>query len=829
VYEGREIVAIVDAAGARTSLSWARAGNLAEIVTPDGAKTSREHDALGRVVAVHDARGNVQRRTYDGLGRVVRVDEPDGNVRVLERDGEGNVVRAQDRLRDVRLSYGGMSWLVARRDGGLTVQYRYDTEGQLVGVVNERGLEHRFELDAVGRVRAEIAVDGLTTTIQRDAAGRPTQALGPDGKVTTFEHDAAGRRTKTAWADGASTTLEYDAMGRLVRAANFEAVVAFERDLLGRVVTETCTRGDTSHEDRRETVVERRWDHHGRRIGVRSSLGADATIERDAMGDVARVGARQDAQRWEASFVRDVLGAEIDRVLPGGARSYRWRDSLGRISQHWIGREQHSYRTRRYRWDVDDRLLAIEEEGRGELVYAHDSRGALVSAETADGRIEGRYPDEVGNLFASASRSDREYGAAGELRIARTPDGAVALEYDTRGRLSVKREPGGAAWRYHWNDADQLVQVDRPDGTAVAMAYDALGRRLSKNHLGRKTCFVWDGDVVLHEWSEAADVPQRRRSRAESAHADALVAAKAHLQRMFPDAWTPRWHALLANDEGFEQLHAELRERETAGEPKPADDAASPVLTWLFEPGSFAPLARLSASTAHSIVTDHVGTPLVVLDDRGSSRAQFIVDTYGRARTAGAAALCPFRFAGQYADPETGLHYNRFRHYDPATGEYISRDPIGLRGGLRAYAYVDDPTTWTDPLGLSKTAGAGESCSGTSESTDVGPETTALVRFDGEFAARQLLGREPVTPGGRKLMAHAADRMVNPPGGRAPMSMEEVDEVLDSGTRIRKVTSHADGDTITIQHEGLPGKPQVVVDAATGTRVITVVSPKGNR
>ncbi|MDH0893365.1 RHS repeat-associated core domain-containing protein [Pseudomonas sp. GD03985] len=39
------------------------------------------------------------------------------------------------------------------------------------------------------------------------------------------------------------------------------------------------------------------------------------------------------------------------------------------------------------------------------------------------------------------------------------------------------------------------------------------------------------------------------------------------------------------------------------------------------------------------------------------------------------------RFLGQYYDQETGLHYNRFRYYDPDCGRFVSQDPIGLQGG----------------------------------------------------------------------------------------------------------------------------------------------------
>ncbi|HZZ80445.1 MAG TPA: RHS repeat-associated core domain-containing protein [Gemmataceae bacterium] len=65
------------------------------------------------------------------------------------------------------------------------------------------------------------------------------------------------------------------------------------------------------------------------------------------------------------------------------------------------------------------------------------------------------------------------------------------------------------------------------------------------------------------------------------------------------------------------------------------------------------------------------------------------------------------RFQGQQEDAETGLHYNRYRYYDPAMGRFISMDPIGLRGGLNVWRYGPNPTQWLDPLGLTGSDASG--------------------------------------------------------------------------------------------------------------------------
>jgi len=62
----------------------------------------------------------------------------------------------------------------------------------------------------------------------------------------------------------------------------------------------------------------------------------------------------------------------------------------------------------------------------------------------------------------------------------------------------------------------------------------------------------------------------------------------------------------------------------------------------------------------------------------------------------------PLCYQGQYFDAETGMHYKRFRYYDPDAGRFVSQDPIGLAGGVNLYQYAPNPLSLVDPLGLTK-------------------------------------------------------------------------------------------------------------------------------
>ena len=114
-------------------------------------------------------------------------------------------------------------------------------------------------------------------------------------------------------------------------------------------------------------------------------------------------------------------------------------------------------------------------------------------------------------------------------------------------------------------------------------------------------------------------------------------------------------------------------------------------------------ISQSSESELYYAHTDHLGAVSKLSDE--SQQVVWDADRlpFGELDIITGQVEMPLRFPGQYHDEESGLYYNYFRDYDPATGRYIQSDPIGLGGGLNTYAYVGgNPLIWTDPYGLWK-------------------------------------------------------------------------------------------------------------------------------
>ncbi|MCK4841884.1 MAG: RHS domain-containing protein, partial [Methylococcales bacterium] len=103
------------------------------------------------------------------------------------------------------------------------------------------------------------------------------------------------------------------------------------------------------------------------------------------------------------------------------------------------------------------------------------------------------------------------------------------------------------------------------------------------------------------------------------------------------------------------------------------------------------------------IVTDHLGSPRAITDDSGAVLRKISYDSFGNIITDTAPNIeIPFGFAGGLYDKDTEFVRFGFRDYDPVTGRWTARDPIGFSGGdTNLYGYVfNDPINFFDQNGL---------------------------------------------------------------------------------------------------------------------------------
>ena len=149
-----------------------------------------------------------------------------------------------------------------------------------------------------------------------------------------------------------------------------------------------------------------------------------------------------------------------------------------------------------------------------------------------------------------------------------------------------------------------------------------------------------------------------------------------------------------------------------------ADGTAAREVQWVYEPGSFRPLAQVEGkgdvTRLHYIITDLAGTARELCSEEGEVHWRGEQGLWGAHReerrpiplrrylgdAANEEVYCELRYQGQLYDAETGLYYNRHRYYDAESRQYISPDPIGLGGGIRPQGYVHNPLEWVDPFGL---------------------------------------------------------------------------------------------------------------------------------
>lgn len=655
-------------------------GKPTRVTQPDGVWTRMHYDSADRLTSVEDAAGNRINYVLDGAGNRLREEV---------RDSSGVLRRSLDRLFDT----ASRNTRVTGASGQAT-QLRYDAVGNLLETENPAGTvststydgagrptkqiddlgginaEMRYEYAADGQVERVVDPKGLATTYARDGFDQLVTQTSPDTGVTQFTYNRLGNPLSRTDGRGVTSQYEYDAVGRTtaVRFVDPAADIQYiydqpsgqcpvgERAGVGRLSSMVDSSGRTDYcysavgdlvrrvqvVDGQPLVLRYAYAPSGRLHSMTYPDGSLVDYGYDALGQVSSVGVTP------AGGTREVLlqGAQ---TLPFGPEQ-SWTFGNGR-------RLERSY-------DLDYRPLTISDDRDGlNVAFGFDGAGNIASL--IDGGPQGQ-------------GATLDYDALGRLTAFKDAQTGVAIEqysYDATGnRLTFGNSAGVQVYLYAAG-SHRLMSVD-----GVARTYDAMGNMLTSG-----------GD-----WQYAYDLAGRLGSATRAGSAQASYRHNAAGQRVLQQVGTDK--KLHLHGEGGEWLGS-----------YGATGTPAQQVVWL---GS-RPVGLIQAGKVLYIESDHLGSPRAVIDperDVAVWRWSLLGEAFGNGASAedpdqdGTHQIFDLRFPGQVADDASGLTYNYFRDYEPATGRYAQSDPIGLLGGASTFGYVlSSPLSGRDAFGLQAT------------------------------------------------------------------------------------------------------------------------------
>ncbi|MCM2494318.1 DddA-like double-stranded DNA deaminase toxin [Burkholderia glumae] len=666
-------IAHVDALGGRKTFEWNRLGELVAYTDCSGKTTRNFYDAFGLPLARENALGH--RVTFDlrPTGEARRVTYPDGSTESYEYDAAGLMIR--------HVGLGGRTQIALR-----------NARGQIVEAIDPAGRRTCYRYDAEGRLR-ELQQGHARYAFTYSAGGRLTSETRPDGVRRRFEYGEAGDLAAldiVGAADDATANdrpvrtirFERDRMGNLCAQHTPTEVTRYTRDTGGRLLEVACvpTAAGLALGIAPDTLTfeydkaGRLSAEHGANGSVRYTLDALDNVMKLALPheqtlQMLRYGSGHVHQircgdQVVSDFERDDLHRELTRTQ-GRLTERTAYDLLGRKIWQSAGFQPDALARgqgqvwRNYGYDAAGELAESHDSLRGSTQFSYDPAGYLTQrVNTADRQLESFAWDAAGNLLDDAQRRSRGYVEGNRLRMWQN----LRFEYDPFGNLATKLRGANQRQQFTYDGQDRLVAVRTQDARGVVetrFAYDPLGRRIAKTDIVRDARgvalreetkrFVWEGlrlaqevrDTGVSSYVYSPDAPYTPAARVDAVLAEAMAAAAIEQARQA----TRIYH-----------FHTDV-----SGAPQEATNEAGDIV-WAGQYSAWGKVAPNQHAPAR-------------------------IDQ-------------PLRYAGQYADDSTELHYNTFRFYDPDVGRFINQDPIGLMGGLNLYQYAPNSIAWTDWWGL---------------------------------------------------------------------------------------------------------------------------------
>lgn len=676
-----EPLTYTDAAGQTTIYTYNTRGQRTSMTDPLGNVTRYTYDANGRLANVVDALGHVAASfTYDAYGRVASDTDSQGYTRRYAYD-------ALDRLTQITYPDGTArkyTWnkldLAATTDRqGKMTQYAYDAERNPVQITDPLGRITQYGYYPNGTLHTLTDPKGNITTWNRDLESRTIAKTYADGRGDSLAYDKASRLVAMTDALGQTKRYRYDQANLLTGigydgAVNPTASVAYRYDpAYGRLVGMDDGLGTTTFSYVPVGAL------GALKLAMEDGPYNNDTIQYsyDAAGHVIKRSTDK-----EDAFVYDPLGRVTQETNPLGSFAYHYLGDTDQLVKRDLttpsGRPGLSLRNA-YDPNVGDRQLhqMAYDEGRSHrptayLEYRHSPEHLVLSRLEADednpvaryqrfaydaayrltgvdglgrkGDAEYGY-DDADNLLHVDRRNHSFLATANALNQLATVDG-TARTYDADGNLL-----SDGAYQYAWDAENRLIGVTNLANQHVtAFKYDGLGRRLVDDEQDSggtltETRTLWCGTQVCQS-----------RDGNDGVKADHYDQGEYHAQGI----------AYCDRDE------------------KRDDDHDAPANT----------------NVALYYVRDALGSVIGVTDASGREVGVAHYDAYGMIESSHGVRP-DFGYAGMLRHPETGMYLTLYRAYDPRAGRWLSRDPIGERGGLNVYTYVQgNPISFADPYGL---------------------------------------------------------------------------------------------------------------------------------
>jgi RHS repeat-associated protein len=723
---------VIDARGKVWTRTYNNKGNVLTRTDPLLHLTKFEYDKAGWLMRVTDAVNNVSQVNYDVRHNVIAIIDPYAAVTKLDYNQDNQRTQVTDaENRTQRIEYDLDGRLSKRIDGnGNATQYTY---GDMASGLNELLVKtiyptfaQEYKYDRRNRIVDTTDIMDATTRLSSktgyDAASNLLSTTDQNTKTTTNTVDNLGRLKTTTDPLQGLTQYTYDNRDNLIALTDpKQQTHRFTHDRLNRTRTEARPLGQTitttyTPTGQTETITDPKgqikkytYDDAGRLIGEYHYLSATDFTNNIANKAISYT--LNDLNRYTGYSDGNTTGTiayDLKQLRKVGESVNYGIFRLSYSTDHFANGRKKSFTGPdgvlvNYTYDLNNQLATIQLPTTGSITVNSYQWFAPAQITYPGGSITQQQYDPLMRLKQILVKDpgqteilNYQYGFdnVGNIKTKTTEHGNYVYDYDELYRLKTATNPSPLLsetytydavgnrltdskttgnWAYNANN--QFTGVD-----AISYEYDLNGNTIQKIHSTDPTqtrSFVFDTNDRLIEIRDQNN---------------ALIASYTYDpfgRRIAKDVAGVKTWFFYADDGLIAEASATGSVTKVYG--------YRPNSTWTTDP-----VYLKDGANTYYFQNDKLGTSQKLITNTGSVVWSAKADAFGNTLVDFASTLTNnLRFAGQYFDQESGLHYNYHRYYDPQTGRYVTSDPIGLDGGLNTFGYVGaNPVRNVDPFGL---------------------------------------------------------------------------------------------------------------------------------